>query len=1215
MQDILFKSNSGQFNIDEAQGIVECFVAGIGNKDSVGDIVVTGAFAKSLMRRKPRVVWGHNWNDPIGKVLEIYEVPPNDPRLPQKMKIAGIGGLYAKVQFNLNSEKGREAFTNVAFFGEEQEWSIGYKTLDAIYDNSKQANVLREVELYELSPVLHGANQLTGTISVKSDEKNHEMPAVGVMILEEKPKQPSDPFLQGVAQPINGDKLIALQNELAARTNGPVKIMKATESSVTFLKPGKGMFRLGYYFDGEQYMFGKPEKIVTPMLINRPMAGMPSSGRPTPGQQATPRIPNFPGVAQKPSRPEGPIIPVRYGNSGIQSGFFDSSKSEEESLESIFLSKVSAAEHNEITQKLLDITTSLNELLDTKSHDVDVWVIPCSPEDAFSTKQALDPVFDYHRIESYVTEDGIVISSPLIGDAYEAVENATKSLLGRIGRGIGGGGKVRRGRAALARIEGVLDPRKRRDLDGDGMIFDGTWREMPDPTRFATQGLRSETKPPADNTPPKKPKWQGGEPWYITAQRKGRTIVPFLIPRKTKPKIERMFEDFLKEDGASLPDDHIVRRIAKAIKEAKRYTELTPEVNEFGAPTGLTRPKQTQDHLPDIDEKMLEELRAAWPQVKDGLEKSGKHQQKERKMEKGRTPFEVLNELIEKGEYFRTNKQTKNTLTLEQGEARDRELDEQDSPIGRLTQRGERIRKIRSDSEKAKQRLQRGVDTRGGKVSAARGKEVGTPWPRDKDGKGIQHSPFEVRGNPPEIVYEKKIDGEKVDLLEPYIKAEIFPKNWKEMDVDEQLAWFGDNRKKLETLNRSSRWQKSIRSLDDYLIEQTMRKDEDRERDEAKKVRAIKPTEPEPSTQDTPKPKPKPTAPKTPPTKLRTEEREIKAWAETVSLGSKMNGVDEEFGNAVRDIADKIVSTVYPEDGVEPTPQNFKDAIEELDNGLAELAESLVEYDPIKEVRQTRKMTKKEKELLEFMYRVNQNLERGQGRARDSEDELDAENVESAGGGGFSTEAGEELRRRGRRAERYGLDDDDDDISAGANIDEIYGDDGTGDLTEFDEETALDSISGLESSTAKARAFQKSNRRKKQARGLASSTEKAPRTEITNESTWWRKIDDSLSKEIRSADSDSTKKGLTILQEKIKKYEAGAFTAGSKRTNVGSIKITADEADKILDAVMAVIDRQKTAGKDGGVGTRGEIFAELLEKVASAAMSTFVDKSSMPADK
>ncbi len=168
-RDFEFKANTGQISIDEAQGIVECFVAAFGNKDSVGDIIVPGAFDASLKRRNPRVVWGHDWNSPIGKVLEIYEVGPKDPRLPGKMRNAGIGGLFARVQFNLKSERGREAFANVVFFGADQEWSIGYKTLKADYDNARQANLLREVELYEVSPVLHGANQLTATISIKAD--------------------------------------------------------------------------------------------------------------------------------------------------------------------------------------------------------------------------------------------------------------------------------------------------------------------------------------------------------------------------------------------------------------------------------------------------------------------------------------------------------------------------------------------------------------------------------------------------------------------------------------------------------------------------------------------------------------------------------------------------------------------------------------------------------------------------------------------------------------------------------------------------------------------------------------------------------------------------------------------------------------------------------------------------------------------------------------
>lgn len=117
-----FKSVAGPITIDEKLGIVECFAAAIGNKDSVGDIIIPGAFDASLKRRRPRVVWGHDWNHPIGKVLDIYEVKPGDPRLPMKMKVAGVGGLYARVQFNLKSEKGREAFHNILFFDLDQEW-------------------------------------------------------------------------------------------------------------------------------------------------------------------------------------------------------------------------------------------------------------------------------------------------------------------------------------------------------------------------------------------------------------------------------------------------------------------------------------------------------------------------------------------------------------------------------------------------------------------------------------------------------------------------------------------------------------------------------------------------------------------------------------------------------------------------------------------------------------------------------------------------------------------------------------------------------------------------------------------------------------------------------------------------------------------------------------------------------------------------------------
>ena len=265
--------DNGQIKIDEAQGIVECFVAGIGNKDGVGDICAPGCFTESLKRRKPRVVWGHNWNEPIGKVIEIYEVGPNDPRLPMKMKGAGIGGLYARVQFNLKSERGKQAFLDISFFGTEQEWSIGYKTLDAEYDSSRQANVLKEVELYEVSPVLHGANQLTGTISIK-----HEQGSPSVKIYE------ADNSEEGYSGPRGEDggvpamnpamgRMANLSRALATRFGGAVRIRSAEENMVIFDHKKDNdepiTMRVTYHFDGDEFMFGTPVT-VRPQMVYLP---------------------------------------------------------------------------------------------------------------------------------------------------------------------------------------------------------------------------------------------------------------------------------------------------------------------------------------------------------------------------------------------------------------------------------------------------------------------------------------------------------------------------------------------------------------------------------------------------------------------------------------------------------------------------------------------------------------------------------------------------------------------------------------------------------------------------------------------------------------------------------------------------------------------------------------------------------------------------------
>lgn len=504
--NIEFKAIPGQFNIDEAQGVVECFVAGIGNRDSVGDVLIPGAFTESLKRRKPRVVWGHNWNDPIGKVLEIYEVGPGDTRLPQKMKSAGIGGLYARVQFNLNSEKGKEAFANIAFFGQEQEWSIGYKTLDSIHDPALQANILKEVELYEVSPVLHGANQLTGTISVKSDETSEKhgpgmmemgygrpespMMPTRIVVVGERDEDDEDEnkpiFSEGLSQPIGGERRERLVAELQSRSGSPIQVLKATENTVLFSRmTGDGrstMYRISYHTPDNYvtFMFGKPElangqttgprTVVPSQMPSMPMQIKPQANAHTDdGAQ----ISNF-----------GAVMPK--GDSYEKTAFDMELSQLEEMISEEFDVKAGRVLNSRNLTKLKNVMQSLQEIIAASEKEVDTkseLIIPVSIENAFHTKQLLDPIFDYHRVESTVTEDGILITSNVSNDFIEAIDTAVKALGGNLGGGI------KKGRVAARSAAQAFDPNAI-DGDNDGLVQEGSAFERP-----ATPGTPKGKKP------------------------------------------------------------------------------------------------------------------------------------------------------------------------------------------------------------------------------------------------------------------------------------------------------------------------------------------------------------------------------------------------------------------------------------------------------------------------------------------------------------------------------------------------------------------------------------------------------------------------------------------------------------------------------------------------------------------------------------------------
>src|SRR5690554_6280413 len=132
---------------------IEGHAAVFGNRDSYGDIIQPGAFARTLAsdRGRVKVLWQHDSSNPIGKPLEMLE----DER-----------GLRVRARI-ADTTQGRDA---MALFDAEviDELSIGYDAIVEEYDSEKSVRYLREIKLWEFSPVTWAANELAKITAVKS---------------------------------------------------------------------------------------------------------------------------------------------------------------------------------------------------------------------------------------------------------------------------------------------------------------------------------------------------------------------------------------------------------------------------------------------------------------------------------------------------------------------------------------------------------------------------------------------------------------------------------------------------------------------------------------------------------------------------------------------------------------------------------------------------------------------------------------------------------------------------------------------------------------------------------------------------------------------------------------------------------------------------------------------------------------------------------------
>lgn len=149
---------------DAATGIVDAAVAVTGNVDDGGDVIVPGGVK---FTRQPKVVNHHEMTAPVGKVLDAKELMPGDPALPEDLLADGYGALMFKMQFNLDTQRGREAFSDAKFFEHEQGWSIGYHA-DVTEKGENGTRLLKSLTVWEASPVTFGMNAKARTLALKS---------------------------------------------------------------------------------------------------------------------------------------------------------------------------------------------------------------------------------------------------------------------------------------------------------------------------------------------------------------------------------------------------------------------------------------------------------------------------------------------------------------------------------------------------------------------------------------------------------------------------------------------------------------------------------------------------------------------------------------------------------------------------------------------------------------------------------------------------------------------------------------------------------------------------------------------------------------------------------------------------------------------------------------------------------------------------------------
>lgn len=156
-------------DVDVKKGIVTGYLSDFDTKDYDGDIIVKGAYKKTIQERNQYFLNQHNWEQPHG----FFSVLEEDTK-----------GLYFESNPLIGTSYSQDAL-KLYEAGIIKEHSVGFITIKDEYSQKDNARIIKEIKLLEGSNVTLGANPntpFTGFKSMTMDETNDQVKRIVKML-------------------------------------------------------------------------------------------------------------------------------------------------------------------------------------------------------------------------------------------------------------------------------------------------------------------------------------------------------------------------------------------------------------------------------------------------------------------------------------------------------------------------------------------------------------------------------------------------------------------------------------------------------------------------------------------------------------------------------------------------------------------------------------------------------------------------------------------------------------------------------------------------------------------------------------------------------------------------------------------------------------------------------------------------------------------------